>query len=238
MTAQLQSLKSQRSALYKQSSGATTRITADRSGVFSSLVDGYESLLTPETVFQLTPSSLAAMMDSQSADEGAVGKLITSDRWYFAASLPNEGGTALLRFTGDFSQDVDMQVEQVGPTEGEVTLVVFSSDRYLARTTLLRHQTAELIFESFSGLRVPKEAVRMIKSTQKDEETGEEREVSKLGVYVLVAGRAEFKGIQVVTEGGDYYVVKPTSTSSDALRAGDEVITQAIGLFDGQLLQF
>ena len=49
---------------------------------------------------------------------------------------------------------------------------------------------------------------------------------------------AEFKGIQVVTEGGDYYVVKPTSTSSDALRAGDEVITQAIGLFDGQLLQF
>ena len=119
-----------------------------------------------------------------------------------------------------------------------MTLVVFSSDRYLARTTLLRHQTAELIFESFSGLRVPKEAVRMIKSTQKDEETGEEREVSKLGVYVLVAGRAEFKGIQVVTEGGDYYVVKPTSTSSDALRAGDEVITQAIGLFDGQLLQF
>ena len=245
LTAQLQSLKSQRSALYKQSSGATTRITADRSGVFSSLVDGYESLLTPETVFQLTPSSLAAMMDSQSADEGAVGKLITSDRWYFAASLPNEaaerlreGGTALLRFTGDFSQDVDMRVEQVGPTEGEVTLVVFSSDRYLARTTLLRHQTAELIFESFSGLRVPKEAGRMIKSTQKDEETGEEREVSKLGVYVLVAGRAEFKGIQVVTEGGDYYVVKPTSTSSDALRAGDEVITQAIGLFDGQLLQF
>lgn len=76
-----------------------------------------------------------------------------------------------------------MRVEQVGPTEGEVTLVVFSSDRYLARTTLLRHQTAELIFESFSGLRVPKEAVRMIKSTQKDEETGEEREVSKLGVY-------------------------------------------------------
>ena len=61
LTAQLQSLKSQRSALYKQSSGATTRITADRSGVFSSLVDGYESLLTPETVFQLTPSSLAAM---------------------------------------------------------------------------------------------------------------------------------------------------------------------------------
>ena len=52
-------------------------------------------MLTPDTVFQLTPSSLAAMMDSQSADEGAVGKLITSDRWYFAASLPNEAAERL-----------------------------------------------------------------------------------------------------------------------------------------------
>lgn len=92
-----------------------------------------------------------------------MGKLITSDRWYFAASLPNEaaerlreGGTALLRFTGDFSQDVDMRVEQVGPTEGEVTLVVFSSDRYLARTTLLRHQTAELILRASPACGCPR----------------------------------------------------------------------------------
>ena len=63
-------------------------------------------------------------------------------------------------------------------------------------------------------------------------------ETSKLGVYVMVGGRAEFKPLEMITEGSDYYVVKATSTGSKALRAGDEIITDAVGLYDGQLLEF
>jgi len=63
-------------------------------------------------------------------------------------------------------------------------------------------------------------------------------EASRLGVYALVGGRAEFKGVDVVTEGSDYFVVTPTSAGSDALRSGDEVIVRAVGLYDGQLLEF
>ena len=78
----------------------------------------------------------------------------------------------------------------------------------------------------------------MVKSTYEDEKTGETVETSKLGVYVLVGGRAEFKPLEMITEGSDYYVVKATSTGSKALRAGDEIITEAVGLYDGQLLEF
>ena len=167
--------------------------------------------------------------------------------WYFAAALPqevadtlSEGSTVTMRFTGDFTQDVDMTVEQIGaPEEGEC-LVVFSSDRYLSQTTLLRQQTAELIFESWSGLRIPKEALRLEKSTytDEDEETGQEQESTRLGVYALVGGRTEFKEVKVVTEGADYYVVQAADNSSSALRAGDEVIVEGVGLYDGQLLEF
>ena len=184
-------------------------------------------------------------MSGAPASGGGVGKLITSDRWYFAAALPadaaqrlKKGGAATLRFTGDFNQDVDMLVEQIGETEGGQTVVVFSSDRYLARTTLLRRQTAELIFDSWSGLRVPKGAVRMIKYTYEDEETKQTVEASRLGVYVLIGGRVEFKTVEVVTEGSDYYVVKAGSSGSDALRVGDEVIPRGTGFYDGQLLEF
>ena len=59
-----------------------------------------------------------------------------------------------------------------------------------------------------------------------------------LGVYVLLGGKAEFKTVEVITEGSDYYVVEATDTTSGALRAGDEVITRATGLYDGQLLEF
>ena len=245
LSARLQELKSSYSALSQKNSSATTRVRAGQSGIFSSLVDGYESVLTPQSVFQLTPASLRELMAGSGSGGGGVGKLITSDRWYFVTILSEdvtqrlrEGNTAKLRFTGDFSQDVDMRVDQIGPAQEGKSVVVFSSDRYLARTTLLRRQTAELIFDSWSGLRVPKEAVRMVTVTYEDKTTGETVEENRLGVYTLVGGRVEFKRVEVVTEGGGYYVVRAVGTGSSALRAGDEVIVQGTGLYDGQLLEY
>lgn len=246
LSQKLNDLKSQYAALKQQTSSSTSSVRAPQSGVFSTLVDGYETAVTPQTVFQLTPSSLSALLAGQGKESGGgMGKLITSTRWYFAAALPvsvaerlKEGSTATLRFSGDFDQDIDMRVDQVGQAEGDKSVVVFSTDRYLSQTTLLRQQTAELIFNSWSGLRIPKQALRMEKSTYTDKETGQEVQNNRLGVYALLGGRAEFKTVEVVTEGDDYYVVRSTTDESDALRAGDEVIVRATELYDGQLLEY
>ena len=246
LSQKLNDLKSQYAALKQQTSSSTSSVRAPQSGVFSTLVDGYETAVTPQTVLQLTPSSLSALLAGQGKEAGGgVGKLITSTRWYFAAALPvsvaerlKEGSTATLRFSGDFDQDIDMRVDQVGQAEGDKSVVVFSTDRYLSQTTLLRQQTAELIFNSWSGLRIPKQALRMEKSTYTDKETGQEVQNNRLGVYALLGGRAEFKTVEVVTEGDDYYVVRSTTDESDALRAGDEVIVRATELYNGQLLEY
>ena len=246
LSQKLNDLKSQYAALKQQTSSSTSSVRAPQSGVFSTLVDGYETAVTPQTVFQLTPSSLSALLAGQGKEAGGgMGKLITSTRWYFAAALPvsvaerlKEGSTATLRFSGDFDQDIDMRVDQVGQAEGDKSVVVFSTDRYLSQTTLLRQQTAELIFNSWSGLRIPKQALRMEKSTYTDKETGQDVQNNRLGVYALLGGRAEFKTVEVVTEGDDYYVVRSTTDESDALRAGDEVIVRATELYDGQLLEY
>ena len=246
LSQKLNDLKSQYAALKQQTSSSTSSVRAPQSGVFSTLVDGYETAVTPQTVFQLTPSSLSALLAGQGKEAGGgMGKLITSTRWYFAAALPvsvaerlKEGSTATLRFSGDFDQDIDMRVDQVGQAEGDKSVVVFSTDRYLSQTTLLRQQTAEIIFNSWSGLRIPKQALRMEKSTYTDKETGQEVQNNRLGVYALLGGRAEFKTVEVVTEGDDYYVVRSTTDESDALRAGDEVIVRATELYDGQLLEY
>ena len=195
LTQKLNDLKSQYAALKQQTSSSTSSVRAPQSGVFSTLVDGYETAVTPQTVFQLTPSSLSALLAGQGKESGGgVGKLITATRWYFASALPvsvaerlKQGGTATLRFTGDFDQDIDMRVDQIGEAEGDKSVVVFSTDRYLSQTTLLRQQTAELIFNSWSGLRIPKQALRMEKSTYTDKETGQEVQNNRLGVYALPA---------------------------------------------------
>ena len=130
-----------------------------------------------------------------------------------------------------------MTVEQIGPAQEGLCAIVFSSDRYLSSTTLLRRQSAQLIFDSRSGLRIPKQALRLVEQTVTDPETGEERVSSLLGVYTLVNGRVEFKQAEVAAEGSDYYVVTPVGSGRKILRAGDEVIVQGTGLQDGQLLR-
>jgi len=243
----LQQLRSDYNSQSSQSAGTYSRVRAGRSGVFSSFVDGLEGELTPETAMTLTPTVLEGYLgrDADRVDDSAiVGKLITDNRWYFAANLPWEvvenmrvGSMATMRFTGDFDQDVEMRLDYVSQPEGDVATAVFSTDRYLGRTTLLRFQSAELIFNSYSGLRIPKQALHMEKYTTTDEQTGEVTEHQKLGVYILIAGRAEFKQVSVVTESQDFYVVSSVSdTAADALRAGDEIIVRAVGLYDGKLM--
>ena len=244
LTARIRELSGAYTQLSAQTASATTRVTAQQAGAFSALVDGYEAVLTPASALQLTPSGLSALMAGEGVPQGeGLGKVITSNRWLFAALIPagaaeqlQAGDTVTLRFTGDFSQDVDMRVEQVGEPEGEQAVAVFSSDRYLEQTTLLRRQTAQLIFDSQSGLRIPKVALRAY--ARVDSETGERITEDRFGVYAIVGGRAEFKEVEIAAEGSDYYVVQPADTGSGALRAGDTVIVRAVGLYDSQLLEY
>ncbi len=245
LTARLRQLKEELTVLTRQSARATTRVTASEPGVFSSLVDGYESLLTPDTVLQLTPSALQELIDNPAGEEsGALGKLLTSNTWYFAANLPKqsaerltEGKTATLRFSGELNREVEMTVEQIGPTEQNKTLVVFSSSRYLILTTLLRCQTVELIFDRWSGLRIPKQALHLEEVTRRDDKTGEPVSVQILAVYALVNGHAELREVEIVHEGEDYYVVRSVGTGPKVLRAEDTIITEATGLQDGLRLE-
>ena len=247
LSARLNGLREELEVLTRQSARSTTQITAQVPGVFSSLVDGYESRLTPESVYELTPATLQQLIDSPAGEDGgAMGKLITSDTWYFAANLPKEsaarlkeGERATLRFSGELNRDVEMEVDRIGATQGGVTLVVFSSNRYLTLTTLLRHQTVELIFESFSGLRIPKEALRLVEVEQ---ENGEDSSappavVTKTGVYAFVNGRVEFREAAIVHEGGDYYVVRPVGAGRKVLRDGDTILIGGTGLQDGLRLE-
>lgn len=245
LSARLRSLREELNVLTRQSASATTRITAPVPGVFSSLVDGYEGRLTPESVHDLTPSTLQELINSPAGeDAGAMGKLITDHTWYFAANLPaeaaarlEEGRTATLRFSGELNRDVEMTVDRIGATEGAVTLVVFSSNRYLILTTLLRHQTVELIFESWSGLRIPKEALHMVEVEEENKDTGETVTVNRLVVYALVNGRTESRKVSIVHEGSDYYVVRPVGTGYKVLRDGDAIVTHGTGLQDGLRLE-
>lgn len=248
LEAAIQAREADLAALSAQSAADTVRVTAAQSGIFSGVVDGYEALLTPEGLSALTPSGLDALVrQGGQTDESAVGKLITDATWYFACALPEadagrlyEGFRLPVRFSRDWSGEVEMTVESLGEPEHGRVAVVLSSNRFLSETTLLRRQTVELVFDTVEGIRIPKRAVRVESRTAVDSETGAETARQVTGVYVLVGAQAEFKPVTVLAEEEDYCLVRaetPEDGVRKTLRAGDEVIVTARDLFDGKVVQ-
>jgi len=240
----LTQISAQLRALQTRSARDTSRVYAKEEGTFSAQVDGYEGM-DPRSAAQLTPTGLKELLkQGGKSDENALGKIITANRWCLAANLPvraaerlGVGGQAVVRFAGDFDRDVTMRVDAISQPEEGQCMVLFSSDRYLANTTLLRRQTVEIIFESDQGLRVPKDAVHILTKTVTDKETGEQKKVSTTGVYALVNGQAEFKTVRTMAEGTQFYVVQPLDTGKRILRPGDQVIVRARDLYDGKVVQ-
>lgn len=243
--AALDEVDSQISSLSSQAAQSTQSITASQSGIFSGYVDGYESLLTPEVLETVTPAQLDDLAGQASEeDQTAVGKLITDSTWYFACALPQEdaerlveGRSVTVRFSRDWSGEVDMTVERVGEPEDGRCAVVLSTDRYLSETTLLRRQMVELVFQSVTGVRVPKQALRVAGQTVTDEETGEESAVQVTGVYTLVGEQVEFKPVTVLEQGDTFVLVEAAGSGRAALQPGDVVVVAAEDLYDGKVIQ-
>lgn len=184
----LQTAQDEQRMILLQPEGAGSRagrVVVTESGVFSGQVDGYESILTPEGLERLTPSAIDALEgQALPVGESQLCRLITDATWYFVFPLEeaearrlSEGGTVTVRFSRDWSGDVDMTVERIGTPENGRVAVLLSSHRFLSDITLLRRQTVELVFNSMEGIRVPTEAVRVETDLRKDPQTGEEKEV-------------------------------------------------------------
>lgn len=254
LTQSIADREQQISELKTQISTATTSIYAPRSGLFSGQSDGLESTLTPSALETMTAAQLSALSSGTSSTD-SVGKLITGDQWYFAAVVDpavahrlQPGDSVIVAFSRDFTGEVTMTVDRIGREESAGCVLVLSAERGLKNVTLLREQTVGLIFDRYAGIRVPKQALRMETVTMTDPDTEIESESQVIGVYTVAGAQAEFKPVEIVREGSDYYLVVPAKNSayfqsfsvSEArlrtLRAGDEIIVSAANLYDGKVV--
>ena len=234
--------------LQSQAAASIRRITAPRAGLYSAVVDGYETVLTPENVSSLTPSQLKAVQPDESV-RSQVGKLVLGDTWYYAVIMDTdqareleEEGSVTLRFVKSADQDLSVTVDSVSAEENGQVVAVFRGTTYLSRLTLLRQQSAQIIRRIAEGIRIPKEAIRTEKVTV-DEETGERTSTAMTGVYCMVGAEARFKPVEVVYSGDDFVLVTSTLAESASasqekvrLRSGDEIIIAADDLYDGKVL--
>lgn len=227
---ELTGMKAELNTLLADTSG-THSIVVPQSGLFSSVVDGFESI-GPDALEALTPSVLQARFSaSQGSSAATLGKLITGITWYYAAVMNaqdaqklSDKDTAALQFTKTYNSKLEMKIESIGQEENGQCVVVFSARRNMSEIAAFRKLTADIEYSSLSGLSIPKEAVY-------------EDEDGKTYIYLLTGLQAEKVYVDILTEVDNNYIVKDGAENGTVLREGADIIVKGEDLYDGKVVQ-
>ena len=244
---QIETLQAELKTKKAQAASSVRRVTAPVAGLWSAAVDGYETVLTPESIFAMTPGELASLQPD-SAVRSSTGKLVLGDKWYYAAILSEEdalrlkkeesrGVSLLLRFTKEAERDLAVTISSVSAVENGRCVVVLEGKTFLQELTMLRQQRAQIVTGTVEGLRIPKEALRAEKTIRNEDGTTEK--VEGIGVYCVVGMEARFKPVEVVYSGENFVIVRsnaPADKENIRIRVGDKVIVAARGLYDGKVV--
>ena len=209
--------------------GEKDYLYAPAAGIFSAETDGFEGL-TPAVLDGISPEGVENLRTQGSeVPDDVVGKIVTNHAWYYAAVMAEKdadrlrvGDVTSLDFGYRSSRTVRASVRSISPTDrdGKVA-VVFRCSSALAETLSLRLAEAEVVFRTYSGLRVPKKAVHV--------------EDGNTVVYTVSAGQMERKLVDILYTGEDFYLVEAGSEGG-SLRAGNELIVSGKDLKDGNVV--
>ena len=236
----LQSMVLRRSISEDDGARVNTRITelsariaelSAAAGYFSAAADGLEAILTPEAVLEMNVAQLRKLQsETTAAPASAFGRLILGQKWYFAAEVPAdrleghyEGDRLTVNFSGESLQNLTMTIERIGENEDGSCVLVLSCERLMQKISALRRQTADIIFETYTGLSVEPQALYYVDGAA--------------GVYVLEGARARFKPVNILYEYADGYVVELDKSDTDNLWPEDKIILTSDDIYNGKVLE-
>lgn len=210
----------------------SSAVTAGQSGWFAGVCDGFEGILLPELVLQGSVGAFRTVTEQEPiASSRAIGRVVGSATWYAATLVPEEVANRLSRMDTvqlDLHQSLDdlitMDVAFVSAPVDGVSLVTLSCDDHLQDVIHLRQMEAGLVLELYTGIRVPKQAIRV-------------GENGGGGVYVVEGANAVFKSVTMLYDNGNTYVVAEDRSSTNNLWVGDEIIVSARNLYDGKVVK-
>lgn len=235
-------LAAELSALEQQLAGRTTELAAPTSGYYSEVVDGYENVLTLEEMDSLTLARFRDLTENpEQVDSGQMlGKMIEGFTWYLAAEIPKEqadrlsqGQSLRVSFT-QASMETPVTVYSVIQERGSDTaLLIMEGTEFNSELVSMRNQPIEIILATYAGLKVPKEAVRIVSSTDSSGNT-----TQQIGVYIVSGGIQKFKIIsEPLFETEDYYVVEQSATNVDMLVEQDQIIVRGRNLQNNMVVR-
>ncbi len=215
--------------LTEKSDGSAVR--AGDSGNFSQYSDGYENEISPDIIETLTLETLGTYISADYPyNHDILGKCLKDYKWYYVTTIDYDdidsfgvGTNLIMEFVGSDERTVKGWVDSVIPYEdqGEAILVV-KSDDISPDTVARRTATVNLTFNNYKGVRFSQDALRIVDGVK--------------GVYVKGSSSIQFKKVNIIYTGEDFYLSKLDYNSKEYLNVFDEVVVEGRNMYDNKPL--
>ncbi len=224
--AQIKQLEQEIAQARKQYANGSSSIRAQDSGYFVSGLDGYETLLTVDSLDTLTPDHLQNLQPR--AEEG-VGSLTAGFEWYYAVVLTKEQADKIQQrdslevyFPELTPNRMELEVYRLETYPDGRAILILRSERMEPLWLTCREQDIDIVAGRYTGLKVPAQALR--------------QQEGQWGVFVLDGSVASFKPVTWTYSTESYFLVPCADGAKNGLYRYDRVITQGKNLADDKVI--
>lgn len=212
----IRKLIEERSSYENSLNSGAEYINAPESGIVSYRVDGLENVLTPNSFSTLNKKFLEDLKLKTGeivATSEESGKIINNFECYIATSMNSEkakeakiGNSVKLRLSN--SEEVTAQIDYI-IEEDNSRLIVFKINKGVELLTSYRKITFDVIWWSYSGLKVPNSSLIVEKSPEGSPKEGE-------NVYYIVRNRAGYTDkiiVKILKQNDAYSIIRSYETN-------------------------
>ncbi len=219
----LDELKAQKTRYENMLSSTKQNLFAPKSGLYCTHVDGFEQVLSGESMKAMTVEDFKTMSETepeltQGADQ-PVCKIVSNVEWY--AAMPVEEnkaadmkvGQPVYIKLGEGAEEYNATISYISPAANKKCIVGVTATEYSEAAMKNRKTKITLITNKYSGIKIPIEAVRVNKGEQ--------------GVYTVTEGLMKFKKADIIYKDEKYAIARENNGENGSVLLYDEVVIDA-----------
>lgn len=214
----------------------TGSIKSEKSGYFLSSIDGYENVLKPGQIENITPETISELKSQENTDDSVIGKLVSDYKWYIAATVSlndsikfKQGDELSITTYIKSNPQLNATVERINMSpSSEKAVIVLSCQEINGELASMRTANMKIVLNEYSGLKVSSNALRVVSDELSPDK-------SQTGVYILSGMTANFVPVNIVYS-TDNFALCEIQKEDGKLRLYDEIITKGKNIYDGKII--
>lgn len=212
----------QQKAVYKENGDIEGVLKSDASGYFFSYISSGSENVSFDKLDTITATEIESTIKlARESAANTAGRVVSGFEWYYATVMSDEEilrvkeeKTFNLSFPQLSSKAVPATLHTIRKDADGKNIVTFKSNYMVEALLATTAQQCEIILDEYTGIKIPKDAIR--------ENQG------KWGVYCLVGEKPVFKEVSWIFETDSYYLVEQAENQKSGLYEYDKIILSPV----------